>query len=489
LIPSTLQQLELSGRMAPAMTMQTPSGRTSHRFASLLSMLLLALVSAAPAVGQSGPLSGNIRYYSNDQPVPGAAVLLNGSAAASTSSAGQYTLSDVAPQNATVEPLKNGATAGAVSSLDAARILQVQAKLATFTDRQRLACDVTGNGTLSSLDAARIIQYLAGLIDRLPVAEACNSDWLFLPSPSGVSNGTPVGPLISNGACTRGALAYTPAAPPLADQDFVALLFGDCTGNWTPPAAPVLGTRVFSLNPTTSSLKNFPGSTTTGFTGELDLALQSVDSNTGIGIIDVTGASQFLSLDLGGGLTLCIHPEAPTTSAGVVSCNGGVDLGVHSSQDHDLGKVGVNGFTEQQCTDAGGTVEGPSDPHPGTCNGPINLALSGAVDSGPGAVLIAPDARFGVQGLAAELSVVVGPCDPNAPATPTLLALSSAVYRVDIENADDTPGNLLSHDERGEPFSCPAWTTENGPGRLVLGVGTLHGDGAQDLITDFVFDD
>ena len=37
-----------------------------------------------------------------------------------------------------------------------------------------------------------------------------------------------------SGACTVGAIQYDPLAGSVSGQDFVAHLFGDCTGNWVP---------------------------------------------------------------------------------------------------------------------------------------------------------------------------------------------------------------------------------------------------------------
>ena len=238
-----------------------------------------------------------------------------------------------------------------------------------------------------------------------------------------------------------------------------------------------------------------PGGTVfPGFQGFLDLTVGVPDPTTGIAVIDVTGSSTYLSLPLslpfGGMLTLCIKPIVPVLAAGVVACNGGFDLGIVSAQDHDIGVVGVNGFTEQSCQAAGGTVEAPTAPHPGVCNGPVVINLSGEPDAGTGAVLLAPDARFGTQGLPAEVSIVSGTCDRQPPGDLTTFGFVSALSRAQIFDSNDEPGNTFSHDERGENFSCQAWTQEDGPGRLVLSVPAVHGAAnGDDLITVFSLDD
>jgi hypothetical protein len=102
----------------------------------------------------------------------------------------------------------------------------------TFDAMQDLACDVTGNGAISSLDAARIQQLRLGIITRFPIAGACDSDWVFLPDAEVVANQSFTAPSTSLQSCQGGAISYEPLVPPAADQDFVAILFGDCTGNW-----------------------------------------------------------------------------------------------------------------------------------------------------------------------------------------------------------------------------------------------------------------
>jgi hypothetical protein len=228
--------------------------------------------------------------------------------------------------------------------------------------------------------------------------------------------------------------------------------------------------------------------TATGFTGFLDLAAGVPDPVSGLAQVDVVGASEFLSIAVGN-VTLCIKPMVPVTRAGVIACNGGIDLGVSSSQDHRIGTVGVGGFTAGDCAAAGGTIEGASDPHPGVCNGPVEVGASPELDSGVGALLIAPDDRFNTEGLPAEVTIAPGACDTHGPGDPTLFGFVSGVSRATILNANNVSGAVLEHDEDGENFSCPMWMQENGPGRLVLSVPAVHGSTIGDLITVFVLDD
>jgi hypothetical protein len=95
---------------------------------------------------------------------------------------------------------------------------------------------VTGNGTLSSLDAARILQLAVGNIGRLPVAAMCDSDWLFTPTAGASEGQRMITPEMSAGSCTPGALAFEPLTADHTGRNFEARVFGDCSGNWTPPA-------------------------------------------------------------------------------------------------------------------------------------------------------------------------------------------------------------------------------------------------------------
>ncbi len=264
------------------------------------------------------------------------------------------------------------------------------------------------------------------------------------------------------------------------------------TATATPSATPTpgLGPRRFSLAPATSSLALLPDiGTFSGFTGYLDLAAGVPDPQTGIATVDVVGASPFLSVAVPGGLTFCIHPLVPVSAAGVVSCNGGIDLGVTTTIDHDIGVVGVDGFTAEDCTDAGGTVETADDPHPGVCNGPTEVGPSPESDSGVGALLIGEDARFGTHGLPAEISFDPGPCETHQNGMSTVFGLVSGISRAVIHDANDEPDTVLQSDAEGENLSCVNWQTENGPGRLVLAVPALHGLGPSDIITVYTLDD
>jgi hypothetical protein len=187
--------------------------------------------------------------------------LIGGSpATAMTDASGNFGFSSVGSGMQTLQPTKQDDVNDAVTALDAAFVLQFVAGLRSFSNDQQLAADVTGDGTVSALDASLILQFQANLLgkcsittlmscsmnsdcpageiceEHFPVAETCGSDWVFRPMPTIVPNQTLVQPQTSGGTCQKGAIIYNPVTPPLQGQDFIGILFGDTTGNWTATA-------------------------------------------------------------------------------------------------------------------------------------------------------------------------------------------------------------------------------------------------------------
>jgi len=230
-----------------------------------------------------------------------------------------------------------------------------------------------------------------------------------------------------------------------------------------------------------------------GFTGFLDLTAGMPDSVTGETPIDITDASEFLSLDLNpeAQFTVCIRPLfLPVLRAGVLDCDGRSDLGITASQDHNVGEVGLDGFTENDCALVGGTLESAESLHPNVCNGSLQISGSGEADSGAGALEIRFDEMRNLQGLPVELTVEAAlPCGDEGEGTITVLGLVSALSRATILDVDNTPDANFTHELSGENFSCRNWIQENGPGRLVIALPTLHGLVGADMISVFVFDD
>ena len=116
----------------------------------------------------------------------------------------------------------------------------------TLDAEQFLACDVNGDGRVTSFDALRILQFKVGIISRFSVAQNCNSDWVFTPVPATISFQEVTSPTLSSATCVEGSIGYHPLAGSASNQDFSAVLFGDCSGNWQP--SPSGGTSALSIS-------------------------------------------------------------------------------------------------------------------------------------------------------------------------------------------------------------------------------------------------
>jgi hypothetical protein len=247
--------------------MKQRSGRTdacglaARTLCVLVAALAVSAASARSSLGQGSSIAGTVRYYSNAVPVPDVAVQFTGivQTTTNTDDAGAYVFSDPGQNSCVIEPSKLGDFNGALSALDASWVLQHVVGLRSFDDHQSLACDVTGDGTISALDAARILQLVAGVRTRFPVAESCGSDWVFMPVPAPAPNQQIIAPQTAP-QCSAGAIVFGALSSPVDGQDFLAMLFGDCTGNWAVPVpsatptqtAPVVATSTDTPAPSST---------------------------------------------------------------------------------------------------------------------------------------------------------------------------------------------------------------------------------------------
>src|SRR5262249_15139967 len=202
-------------------------------------------------------------------------------------------------------------------------------------------------------------------------------------------------------------------------------------------------------------------------------------------------ASDYLSVDVpAGGTAICLKvlkDQLPIHNAGLLSCSGGLPLGIQVTQDHNIGVVGACSggdnegqscsgdtdcpagtcFTAEKCADMHGTVEGPNRPHPGVCNGPID-GVQDTVVSPPGTLVIAPDPNGIIKGLPVELTQETStPCgDEGATGMSLSIGFTTGHSTSEILSFNDVAGTTLSGELTGVPFDCNAWTQENGPGTL-----------------------
>jgi hypothetical protein len=183
-------------------------------------------------------VGGRIKHWRTRAPVGGVTVALmgdTGTATAVTDDLGEFSFGELDPGTWQMQPQKRGDAVGAISALDGALVLRTVAGLAQMDDVQRLACDVTGNGQLSALDASRILQLAVGQVVALPIAGICGSDWAFVPAPTAMPYQRLVLPEPGVNTCQPGSIVLDPLLGDAPRQDFSAVLFGDCTGNWNAP--------------------------------------------------------------------------------------------------------------------------------------------------------------------------------------------------------------------------------------------------------------
>jgi hypothetical protein len=189
-------------------------------------------------------IAGQVLYYSSNAPVSGATFQLSNplfglTAVAQTESdaAGQYAFTGLSVGTTQVRAGKSGDFGAGISALDAVYVLESLSGTRTLSTAQRLACNVTGDGSLTTLDATMILQYKAGLITSFPVARTCASDWAFIPTGPVSTAIQLVQPQMDTGNCQPGSITFNPLADQCSGANFSAVLFGDCTGNWQPTIA------------------------------------------------------------------------------------------------------------------------------------------------------------------------------------------------------------------------------------------------------------
>ena len=137
-----------------------------------------------------------------------------------------------------------------------------------------------------------------------------------------------------------------------------------------------LGTRHFVLDPVRSNFtavlapgfevnlgsfrgqNNDPNNTVTD--AFFDFEAGEPDEN-GLAFVNVTASSEYIFASANiANITVCLKPLVPVINAGVVQCNGGLDYSIRTAIDHVLGRIGEEGFTFANCTEMGGTLEGPN---------------------------------------------------------------------------------------------------------------------------------
>ncbi|GEM_PF-1394303 len=161
----------------------------------------------------NGSISGRVTYGNavTTTPVPNTTITANGTpvVVGTTDLNGDYEVAGLGAGPYTVTPTKTNDVNG-IAAFDAALIAQRVVNLITFTTNQTIAADVSNNGTLSSFDASLIARYVVSIPNP-----GITGTWKFIPAsrtyPSTITNQT--------------------------NENYVAILMGDVSGDWTPPGS------------------------------------------------------------------------------------------------------------------------------------------------------------------------------------------------------------------------------------------------------------
>ncbi len=136
-------------------------------------------------------------------------VLLNGAGSpavsTTTNSLGSYVLTGFGAGAYTITPTKTGATNGAITSFDAARIAQHVVGATTLNATQLIVADVSGAGGVSSFDSAMVASFAVASPNI-----GQTGTWRFAPA--------------SN--------SHASISGNISGEDYSALLMGDVSGNW-----------------------------------------------------------------------------------------------------------------------------------------------------------------------------------------------------------------------------------------------------------------
>lgn len=174
-------------------------------------------------------VSGRIGYYSDfiGKPVMNTCLqlLVNNLSDTlfilTTDSSGSFHNTSVPTDTIILKPKKADDIKNAISSYDASLILRDSVGLLSLTPLQMIAADVSGNGAVSGFDASYIMRYVVGMIDSLPIGK----DWTFIPRDFEVTQ--------ANWAHAPQEIPYEPLEEDKFDQNFVGIVYGDVSGNWS----------------------------------------------------------------------------------------------------------------------------------------------------------------------------------------------------------------------------------------------------------------
>lgn len=169
-------------------------------------------------------ISGRVGYYSDiNTPVGDVNVVAAGpeNKTSTTLASGDYELLDLTGGDYTVTPDKSGSINSAITAYDASIILRYSVGTYNLMPYAKIAADVSGNGSITAYDASFILRYSVGVVTGFPVG----SDWTFVPHDFPIDD--------VNWSTAPANRSYTPLDSDQPGHDYVGILYGDVSGNWS----------------------------------------------------------------------------------------------------------------------------------------------------------------------------------------------------------------------------------------------------------------
>ena len=172
-------------------------------------------------------LSGVVSYYATGEPVYPITITLAGDVYGEflANQIGQYTISDLSNGVYTMGVSKDESNSilTELSALDVSRIARHGVGLFDLSCMEKIAADVTLDGTISATDAARVGRYALGLRSSL---NTFKQDWVFIPDPIQTCENWP--PITYEKERTLSSIQENKL-----DQHFTGIRLGDVNGSWS----------------------------------------------------------------------------------------------------------------------------------------------------------------------------------------------------------------------------------------------------------------
>jgi len=179
-------------------------------------------------------IQGDVRYFASQEFVPGVTVILEGATtrtAQTDYATGSFRFDDVPAGQWTLRAEKVGDRNAALSSLDAVYIQRTLADSGFLSPVATLAGDTNGNGGIDLADATELLNFKVGTSPNLPLAQRCQSDWIFVVDQTTGANTEVLPRSPGSQTCLLGQIEIRPLVSDVQVR-FLGAVVGDTTGNW-----------------------------------------------------------------------------------------------------------------------------------------------------------------------------------------------------------------------------------------------------------------